>query len=96
MKGYFYKNTLRTIYRFYIILKKEYYFNLYKCIIDVFGFIKECRIFLKDKNPKYRVSINYTFPCLRDRTEKTLVEPVYFFQDTWAAQNGFYTQFIRY
>jgi len=62
MKKYFYKNTLRTIYRFYLILKKEYYFNLYKYIIDVFRFIKEYRIFLKENNPKYRVSINYFLP----------------------------------
>lgn len=86
MKEFFTKNILRTIYRFLIIFKKEYYFNLYKYIIDVFGFIKEYRIFLKDKNSKYKISINYVFPCLKDKTEKTSVEPIYFFQDTWAAK----------
>jgi len=89
MKKHFYKNTLRTIYRFYIILKKEYYFNPCKYIIDVSGFIKEYRIFLKDKNPKYKISINYILPYLKDNTEKTSVEPVYFFQDTWAAKKIF-------
>lgn len=89
MKKYFYKNTLRTIYRFYIIFIKEYYFNLYKYIIDVFKFIKEYRIFLKENNPKCRVSINYFLPCLKDKTEKTSVEPIYFFQDTWAAKKIF-------
>ena len=89
MKKYFYKNTLRTVYRFYIILKNEYYFNLYKYIIDVFRFIKEYKIFLKENNPKYKISINYIFPCLKDKTENTLVEPVYFFQDTWATKKIF-------
>ncbi len=80
---------MRTIYRFYIILKKEYYFNLYKYIISVFGFVKEYRIFLKNKNPKFKISINYIFPCLKDKTEKTSVEPIYFFQDAWAIQKIF-------
>ena len=61
MKKYFYKNILRTVYKFYIILVKEYYFNLYKYIIDTFGFMKEYRIFLKDKNPKCKISINQIF-----------------------------------
>ena len=89
MKEIFFKNILRTVYKFYMILVKEYYFNLYKYIIDVFGFIKEYRIFLKENNPKYRVSSNYFLPCLKDKTEKTLVEPIYFFQDTWAAKKIF-------
>ena len=80
MKKHFYKNTLRIIYRFYIILKKEYYFNPYKYIIDVFRFTKEYRVFLKENNSKCKVSINYLSPCLRDKTEKTLVEPIYFFR----------------
>lgn len=92
MKKFFFKNILRAIHKFFIIFKKEYYFNLYKYIIDVFRFIKEYRIFLKEKNPKYKISINYIFPCLRDKTEKTLVEPIYFFQDTWAAQKIFETK----
>jgi len=89
MKKIFSKNILRTIYKFFVSFKKEYYFNLYKYIIDVFRFIKEYRIFLKDKNPKYKISINYLWPCLKDKTEKTLVEPIYFFQDTWAAHKIF-------
>jgi SAM-dependent methyltransferase len=47
------------------------------------------KIFLKDKNPKFKISINYIYPCLKDKTEKTLVEPIYFFQDTWAAKKIF-------
>lgn len=89
MKKFFSKNILRTIYKFFIIFKKEYYFNLYKYIINVFGFIKEYRIFLKDKNPKCKISINYISPYLKDKTEKTSVEPIYFFQDTWAAKKIF-------
>lgn len=89
MKKIFFKNILRVIYKFYMILIKEYYFNLYKYIIGVFGFIKEYRIFLKDKNPRFKISINYIFPCLKDKTEKTSVEPIYFFQDTWAAKKIF-------
>jgi len=83
------KDILRTVYTFYMILTKEYYFDLYQYIIDVFGFIKEYRIFLEDKNPKFKISINYIYPCLKDKTEKTLVEPTYFFQDTWAAKKIF-------
>jgi len=80
MKEFFPKNILRAVYKFFIIFKKEYYFNLYKYIIDVFGFIKEYRIFLKNKNPKYKISINYLWPCLKDKTEKALVKPIYFFR----------------
>lgn len=49
MKKYHYKNTLRTVYKFLLILIKEYYFNLCKYIVDVFRFIKEYRIFLEEK-----------------------------------------------
>jgi len=38
MKKIFFKNILRIVYKFYIILTKEYYFNLYRYIIDVSGF----------------------------------------------------------
>jgi len=34
----------------------------------------------KDKQP----SIKHLHPCLRDNVERTPIEPIYFYQDTWA------------
>ncbi len=41
------------------------------------------------KNHKFPVKASNIRPCLSDKTTLTAIEPVYFFQDTWAAKKIF-------
>jgi SAM-dependent methyltransferase len=54
------------------------------------GFIVE---FMKYKrlarNSHFDISIFDWYPCLTDKTESTPLDPVYFYQDTWAAKKIF-------
>ena len=40
-------------------------------------------------NPNFKDGLAFSYPCLTDRTESTPIEPVYFFQDAWAARKIF-------
>lgn len=87
------KQALIKIYKLFNILKKQYNYNL-------FSFSKHFLLFLKDyknykrlalmvKDSRFVLSTKHLFPCLTDKTEYTPVEPVYFYQDTWATAKIF-------
>lgn len=38
-----------------------------------------------ERNRNFTLSLKHIYPCLRDWTTHTPLEPVYFYQDTWAA-----------
>jgi SAM-dependent methyltransferase len=83
------KNSLaHAAYRFWSALRHQYgmKFAWLKGIWALKRFIGEYRAFRRlGDNPNFKASTNYLYPCLIDRTSQTPVEPVYFFQDTWAA-----------
>jgi len=70
--------------------------NKFHCnVINYFraigGFLKDfINYAMKNDNKNYTVSIKYVYPCLRDKTIYTPVEPTYFYQDTWAASEIFH------
>ncbi|MDH4164295.1 MAG: DUF268 domain-containing protein [Nitrospirota bacterium] len=35
---------------------------------------------------RFRLSVRYCYPCIRDRTATTPTDPIYLLQDTWAAK----------
>lgn len=43
----------------------------------------------RNDNPRFTMRAQDIYPCLRDRTELTPVEPTYFFQDSWMAGKVF-------
>lgn len=49
---------------------------------DYFDYIKKCEL-------KSMLNMENIFPCVFDKTETTPVEPVYFYQDCWAASKIF-------
>lgn len=76
----------KLFYRLYILLKPQYGFNVVAIVYRMFGFIGEFfRYKSLHKNDKYQISIFDWYPCLTDKTENTPLDPVYFYQDTWAA-----------
>ena len=44
---------------------------------------------ISNDNYSFELSMRDLYPCLRDKTETSPVEPTYFYQDTWAAEKIF-------
>ena len=83
---------LRVVYRLYKTLKYQYGFSVrwLKGLFDLGLFWQEYQTFqAKNDNDNFETKIKYWHPYLQDKTETTPIEPVYFFQDTWAARKIF-------
>jgi len=83
---------VHAAYRFLSALRHQYgmKFAWLKGVFALGRFVGEYRRFRQlGNNPNFKTAANYLYPCLIDRTERTPVEPVYFFQDTWAARKIF-------
>lgn len=80
------KKALKKVRGLFIILIEQYHINLLTFIQNFFVFFKEYKYYLSlERNPNYKVSIQYLYPCLKDRTESNPINSTYFLQDTWAA-----------
>ncbi|NUN70023.1 MAG: DUF268 domain-containing protein [Bacteroidetes bacterium] len=81
---------LRLLYRFYILLRPQYGWNipmiLYRMTGFTFEFLRYARM---PRNQQFDISVFDWYPCLTDKTESTPLDPVYFYQDTWAARKIF-------
>ena len=94
MKKYLNKLPIvKKIYRIYQILKSQYglsFFRWLNFIPDFALFWQEYRTFqAENDNNNFEVNLGDWSPYLQDKTETTPIEPVYFFQDTWAARKIF-------
>ncbi len=81
-----------AVYRFWQALRLQYgmKFAWLKGVFALTAFVKEYKTYRSQgDNPNFDNSANYLYPCLTDRTANTQIEPVYFFQDTWAARKIF-------
>ncbi|MBK9990379.1 MAG: DUF268 domain-containing protein [Verrucomicrobia bacterium] len=79
---------LRVVVIFLCTLRQQFGFALCFGLRALWRFVWEYRYFKKIAHsavPKHLVSARYLYPCLKDRTADTPVEPVYFVQDTWFA-----------
>lgn len=63
--------------------------TILKRISKYLEFLKELKKFKKADNPNYLLNLINLKPCLFDKTETQLIDPVYFYQDTWCAQKIF-------
>lgn len=64
--------------------------NVIQAIARMTAFIGEYREFKRAKeNPNFECSARFLYPCLKDKTSSTPLDPVYFYQDAWAAQKIF-------
>ncbi len=76
---------LRTIYIFFVGLRRDYSFNIFAFSRDALSFLKDYNNYKKKNNQNFVLSCKYFLPCLKDKTFYTPVDPTYFFQDSWAA-----------
>lgn len=80
------KPYVRNIYSMYKSLGQFFRFRIGDLFGAYFGYMRD---FAKYRELERRSEHNRRFqllPCLLDKTEMTPLEPVYFFQDTWAAR----------
>jgi hypothetical protein len=75
-------------YRLFTTLLQSFGLNLHFLagLRAVLGFLTEFRKYRQgNDNPHFAVRSVFMIPCLLDRTIATPLEPIYFYQDTWAA-----------
>ena len=93
MRNHLAKVTLfRVIYKIHTTLQYQYGLNIrwLRGLFDLSLFWQEYRTFqAENDNNNFEVNIRDWSPYLQDKTETTPIEPVYFFQDTWAARKIF-------
>lgn len=89
------KDTAETPRRFGLLrslgnciwqLRAQYGWNPLSWARNAAWFVRDYRAYARaGGNDRFAVSAHYLFPCLTDKTATTPVEPVYFYQDAWAA-----------
>src|SRR4051794_1389015 len=83
--------TVRSAYVTLQTIRYQFPLNWLQGILSLTVFVHEYRAYLRlNSNPFFRLSVRKINPQLRDRTSLTPVEPVYFFQDSWAAGQIFH------
>lgn len=84
-------NILRSIYKFIFYTSPQFFrFRLFSFISLFFRFCNDYRKYRKINNNKnFILSLSNIDACLTDRTQTTPLDPVYFYQDTWAAKKIF-------
>lgn len=79
-------NSFFIIIRIWINLPLKNFISFPICLITFFGDYFYYKKKSDSKSNNYAsVSVTNIFPCVFDKTETTPVEPVYFYQDCWAA-----------
>jgi SAM-dependent methyltransferase len=79
---------LRSIYFLFIGLKEFFKFKPFLLVKQYLWFFNQLKKFNKLKNNQSSSAIEL-YPCLFDNLTFTPIEPIYFFQDNWAAQKIF-------
>lgn len=79
---------VRSVYSIYKTLEEFFKFKPLVLLKQYAWFFKELRKFNKlGKNPNFN-SVEF-YPCLFDNLKNTPIDPVYFYQDSWAAKHIF-------
>jgi SAM-dependent methyltransferase len=90
------KNTLKKIAFFRLLyglnIAQKQFFRF-----DIIGFVRRFTDFLHDyitlknqpNNPHFRLHYGSLLPALTDKTSTTPTDPIYFYQDAWAASKIF-------
>lgn len=78
---------LKMLYRYYLLMKDQFGLNIFHIAVKMVVFTKE---YFEYKNLQHNeeFSISYVdcHPFLKDKTYSTPLDPVYFYQDCWAAR----------
>lgn len=64
----------------------EFNCNPFSCSAALYRYLRDLTTLMRlERNRNFTLSLRDIYPCLRDWTTHTPLEPVYFYQDTWAA-----------
>ncbi|MGN6646670.1 MAG: class I SAM-dependent methyltransferase [Cytophaga sp.] len=84
------RSVINPLYRIYLSWLPYLKFRPDKWIYEIVRFTNDYRLYKsQQKNQNFETSVSYWYPCLTDRTSNTPLDPVYFFQDSWAASKIF-------
>lgn len=82
--------SIKCIYRLFTLLRKQFGMNIISITKKNSCFLKEYKAYSTMANNKnFSISWKFFQPYLQDRIANTPLEPVYFYQDTWAARKLF-------
>jgi len=80
----------RTTYVVLLALNGSFGASFVKWPAALFWYLRDFRRLKMASAPaRYQLSSSHLFPCLTDKRSHTPVNPIYFFQDTWAANKIF-------
>jgi hypothetical protein len=80
-------NHLKMLYRYSLLMKDQFGINIFLIFWKMLIFIKEYVQYKNlEHNKKFNISYIDCYPFLKDKTNSTPLDPVYFYQDCWAAQ----------
>jgi SAM-dependent methyltransferase len=83
-------DVLRGGYRICVEIKEQFSTNVFAMIPRLWRFRKEYGRFQRQSsNPNFEMSFKYIYPCLKDNIDTTPIDPIYFYQDSWAARKIF-------
>jgi predicted SAM-dependent methyltransferase len=87
------KNRIKSLPFFFILGLIKSWFDMIdlRFIIYPFKFTSFCRDFYayNRKAGDNKATMEHLYPCLFDKTSETPIDPVYFYQDCWAASKIF-------
>jgi SAM-dependent methyltransferase len=85
-----YRIRIQAFLRLIASMKQQFGINVFSALSKLAAFIGDYFRYKRgNDNAHFMVSVDYLYPCLTDRTRLTPVEPVYFYQDSWAARKIF-------
>jgi len=77
---------VRTSVNMLSLLYGQFGATVFKGAMGLVSFVKDFRNYTSmDGNSRFKTSVRFFQPMLRDRTGSTPLDPVYFYQDSWAA-----------
>lgn len=85
-----FKSIARFLYYLFKNLVVGFNFNVVKFIKSLTEYVKDLTSYIKLNNNKVsQLKLTNLMPMLADKTEKTPIEPIYFYQDVWGASKVF-------
>ena len=82
--------VLSAIYTFIHLILSYFRFSPAKLISDLTWFFRDFQKYQSlKKNKQFSHKDRHFYPCLTDKTESHEIEPIYFYQNSWAAKKIF-------
>ncbi len=77
------------VFKLLSLLKQFIIIRPFKYIYGISWFYKDYQTLKKERNSDFAISDKNLYPCLWDKTDHTPLDPIYFYQNAWAASKIF-------